>query len=231
MLRHKKVVSALTQGLSADWNDDHHFDPTDEIDFSTTFCEFVLADAWNAAQTTGATAPTVSLVSGHAFLVLDSTADVGDIATVRFMLAGSAGDITNKTDLPVATFALDVATPGAAGTTHEFGFFRNADTPFTANQRGAYFRIAANVLYAVTGDGAAETTTNLGAPNQYDVYRIEFTSTQVRFYVGSLSTIDATHTANITTADLTMKLSTIGVAAGAQIMRSDFAGLTRLRKQ
>lgn len=230
MFRHKAVKATLDRGYASEWNDDHHWDPTEEIMSATTFIEFTFGDQWDGTQTTGATVPVVSMTDNHAFLVLNSTADVGDIATIRHKRGGTAGDITHKNDLPIITMSVQLDTPGGAGTTHEFGFFRSAITPFTLNQDGAYFRVVANVLYAVTGDGAAETTTNLGVPLEYDVYRIEFTSTQVRFYVGSLTSIVATHTTHITAQELTAKLSTIGVAAGAQILNSDFVGLTRLRK-
>jgi len=229
-IRHKVVKETLDKGYATEWNDDHHFDPEDEIDYYTTFMERLLTTDWDTAQTTGATIPDVSLVDNHAFLTLDSTADVGDIASIRKELEGGVADITNKLDLPVMTMAIRLVSPAGAGTTHEFGLFEDTVVPFTANQNGAYFRVVANVLYAVTGNGAAETTTALGSPNEYGVYRVEFTSTQVRFYVDDLEAAVATHNTHITSNDLTMKLSTIGVAAGAQVLRSDFVGLTRLRK-
>ena len=229
-IRHKVVKATLDRGYASEWNDDHHFDPEDEIDYYVTFIERALTDDWDTAQTTGATAPTVSLVNDHAFMTLDSTVDVGDIASIRKELAGAVGNITDPDDLPVMTMTIRLVSPAAAGTTHEFGLFASATTPFTANQNGAYFRVVANVLYAVTGDGAAETTTAIASPNEYGVYRIEFTSTQVKFYVDDLENAVATHNTHITSSNLTMKLSVIGVAAGAQILRSDFVGLTRLRK-
>ena len=229
-IRHKVVKATLDRGYASEWNDDHHFDPEDEIDYYVTFIEQALTDDWDTAQTTGATVPTVSLVNDHAFMTLDSTVDVGDIASIRKELAGAVGNITDPDDLPVMTMTIRLVSPAGAGTTHEFGLFASATTPFTANQNGAYFRVVANVLYAVNGNGANESTTALGSPNEYGVYRIEFTSTSIKFYVDDLENPVATHNTYITTSNLTMKLSTIGVAAGAQILRSDFVGLTRLRK-
>lgn len=231
VIRHKAVKATLDRGYAAEWNDDHHFDPTDEIMYHYTFIEAALVVEWDIAQSTGGGIVATGLVDNHAVMYCNSGAGVGDIASIRKELAGAVSDITDPLDLPIMTMAVDVATPGGAGTTHEFGLFRSAIAPFTANQDGAYFRVVANVLFAVTGTGAAETTTNLGAPNQYGVYRVEITSTSTIFYVDDLVNPIATHTTNQTTDNLTMKFSTIGVAAGAQILRSDFVGLVRLRKQ
>jgi hypothetical protein len=230
-IRHKAVKATLERGYASEWNDDHHLDPTDEIIFWNTFAEQILSAYWETGQSTGGATVTTVLVDNHFFCNCISGAGVGDIATIRKKAAGIAGDMTDPDDLPIMTTAIRLVTPAGAGTTHEFGLFTSATVPFTANQHGAYFRVAANVLYAVTGTGAAETTTNLGAPNEYGVYRIEITSTNVKFYVDDLTSPMATHTTNMPTGNLTMKLSSIGVAAGSQVLRSDFVGLVRLRKQ
>jgi len=230
-IRHKAVKETLDRGYAAEWNDDHHLDPTDELIYFVTFMERSLATEWDTAQCSGGGAVSLGLVDNHVFVSCVSGAGVGDIATMRKMLGGAVGNCTDPDDLPVMTATARLVSPAGAGTTHEFGLFTSATTPFTANQHGAYFRVAANVLYAVTGTGAAETTTNLGIPNEYGVYRVEILSASVKFYVDNLENAVATHTTNLPTGNLTMKLSSIGVAAGSQILRSDFVGLQRLRKQ
>jgi len=230
-IRHKAVKETLDRGYASEWNDDHHLDPTDELIFFTTFIKDALTTDWDTAQCSGGGAVAVALTDNHAFVSTTSGAGVGDIASLRKELAGTVGDITDPDDLPVTTLTVRLVSPAGAGTTHEWGLFTSATTPFTANQHGAYFRVVANVLYAVTGTGAAETTTNLGTPNEYGVYRIEILSASVKFYVDNLESAVATHTTNLPTGNLTMKLSSIGVAAGSQILRSDFIGLQRLRKK
>jgi len=223
MIRHKRVVAVLDVGSHDDWNDDHHCDPTDEIDFSTDMSFIVFADHFDDTQCAGGGTAALSNTSNHVFLTMTSTAGGGGIGSAR----GKYGDFCDKTDLPILTLAVDLPTVQA----QEFGFFIHATVPFTANQAGAYFRVAGGTLYAVTGDGAAETATNLGAPSQYGVYRVEFTSTQVKFYVDDLVTPAATHTLNITASALNVKLSSAVSGGVSQIVRCDFLGLTRLRKQ
>lgn len=223
MIRHKRVVSTLDNGSSDDWNDDHHLDPTDEISTSidmalTTFAAHFLSD-----QSANGGSAAFANTSNHVFLTCTSTAGAGGLGSAR----GVYGDFTDENDLPVLTVAIDLPTIQA----QEFGFFKHSDTPFTANQSGAYFRVAGGILYSVTGTGAAETTTNLGAPNQYGVYRIEFTSSSVKFYVDDLVTPVATHTTHKTTDALNVKISAAVSGGVSQIARCDFIGLTRLRKQ
>ncbi|GAI64097.1 unnamed protein product, partial [marine sediment metagenome] len=71
---------------------------------------------------------------------------------------------------------------------------------------------------SVTSDGAVEDTTNLGAPSQYGSYRIEFTSTQVLFYIDDMKTPVSTHTLRIPVVDLTFKFSTAQRAGGSNTM-------------
>lgn len=222
MFRHKAVKATLDKGYASEWNDDHHIDFADELTWADVFIFNSLAECWDTSQCAVDGAVSVAMVDNHNFAVMTSGTTAGSIAS---MCLGSA-DMTNKLDLPIATFAIQLETVALA----EFGFFKAATTPFTANQDGAYFRVSAGVLYAVTGDGAAETTTNLGAPDEYAVYRVEFTSTQVRFYQDDLESAVAIHTANITADDLTLKLSTKVSGGVSQILRTDGVGLTRLRK-
>ena len=232
--RHKAVKATLDRGYASEWNDDHHFDPAEYVSFHDCFMCNAVTNLWETGQSDAGNIPTVAVVgaagSGHVFAVLQTTAVVGEISSLRHKVLNAASDVTSPDDLPVLTMAIDLDTPAGAGATHEFGFFANAVVPFAANQDAAFFRVTANVLYSVTGAGAAETTSDLGAPGQYGVYRVEFTSTSVKFYVDDLVTAVATHAANITAADLNIKFSAQAVAAGAQVLRSDFVGLTRLRK-
>jgi len=233
--RHKFKAAPLDKGLSADWNDDHHFDPTDEVDWSTDFVNEMFDDVWDDGDCSGGGNVGASMTDNHLFADVDSGAGVGDIASMQKISGLGVGDFTNKLDLPVLTMAVKIEDPTGAGNTHEFGFFRSADTPFTANQRGIYFRIAGGKLYAVTGDGANEEANDITpavfAINKYMVLRIEVGSTAVYFYVDDLVTYECGNTTHIPTENLTIKLSTIGIAAGANILRSDFIGLSRLRKK
>jgi len=222
-IRHKAVKATLDRGYSTEWNDDHQINFEDDLIFYDTFWYNSLAAWWNTGQTTGGATVAIAMVNNHNFLVLTTGGGAGDIASVRL---GTA-DMTNKLDLAIATFSVNLQTTYG----QEFGFFAAANTPFTTNQRGAYFIVGNGVLYAVTGDGAAETTTNLGTPNAYGIYRIEFTSTQVRFYVDDMVTPVAVHTTNITSDDLTLKASAKTYLFVSQIVRIDGIGLQRLRKK
>ena len=223
MIRHKRVVSTLDVGSSADWNDDHQLDPTDEIEnnIDMSFTTFG-AHFDNTQCANGGTAAFANTLN-HVFMTCTSSAGAGGLACVR----GINGDFTDLNDLPILTMAVDLPTVQA----QEFGFFVTATAPFTANQSGAYFRVAGGILYSVTGNGAAETTVNLGAPSQYGVYRIEFTSTQVKFYVDDLVTPAATHILTIPTDALNFKAASAVSGGVSQIARMDFVGLTRLRAQ
>ncbi len=226
-IRHKAVKATLDRGYASEWNDDHHVDFTDELLEVDNFVFMPFATRWSNAQCSTGTA-VQAMVAGHLWITLDSgNASDGHLGTCRL----ANGDVTNKLDLPILTIAACLEDDDKI----EFGFFKNGDTPFTANQDGAYFEMDANVLYAVTGDGAAETRTAVTpagfAVPEYHVFRIEFTSTQVKFYIDSLVTPVATHTANITPDDLTIKLSAQRVGGVQQIMRADGIGLQRLRKQ
>jgi sorbitol-specific phosphotransferase system component IIA len=134
-------------------------------------------------------------------------------------------DVTNILDLPVVTFCLNAESNDLA----EFGFFVKANTPFTANQKGAYFRFKNGKVYAVTGDGTNETETEIGNISQYSQYKIEITSTDVRFYTEDLRTLRATHTTNITSNDMTLKISLKNQTANNRILKCEGIALMRQR--
>jgi len=167
------------------------------------------------------------MVSGHNFAYVKSSAGAGGLGVLRL----GAGDMTNKTDLPVATFTIKLDTIA----NEEIGFFRSADTPFTANQRGIYLRVSASKLYCVTGDGVNEEAFDITpagfAINKYYQLRIEVHSTSVWFYIDNLVTAVQTNTNYITTDDLTFKMSSKVSGGVSQIMHMDGFGLVRLRKQ
>lgn len=226
-IRHKAVKATLDRGYAAEWNDDHHVDFEDELLELDPIVFVEFAERWNTVQCVTGTA-TQAMVSNHLWITADSgNASDNDLGTCRLI----NGDVTNKLDLPVLTMAIKLEDDQKI----EFGLFRNADTPFTANQRGAYFELDAGVLYGVTGDGAAETRTNITPAGfsvpSYFVFRLLFTSTQVKFYIDDLTNPLATHTLNIPTEDLTIKLSAKRTGGDQQIIRCDGVGLTRLRKQ
>jgi len=233
--RHKRIVATLDTGTSADWNADH------EINYMLYISEELLrlgdplATIWDTAETIDGAVPVWVLVgaagSEHATVELNTGADTGHISSMRYMLDGAVSNVTSPNDLPVLTMAVQIDTVDVTGKTVEFGFVPSATTPFTANQAGAYFRVNNNTLYAVTGTGAAETATSLGAYNEYDHYRIEFMSTLVNFYVGSVATPVAIHTTHRPVVALTAKVSVISVNDTDSTIRSDAIGLTRLRLQ
>lgn len=224
-IRHKAVKEALDKGRSSEWNDDHKIDFTDQLTFYDTFiyrpAVFVDSSCWYVL-TSGGAGINIGMVDNHLYCNLTSGVNAG--ANVFIDLGGI--EITNKLDLPKATFSIRLSTTKR----HEFGFLRHVDTPFTANQRGAYFRVENDVLFAVTGDGTAETPTDLGFPNEYGVYRIEFTSTTVDFYVDDMTTKKASHVNNIPSEDFTIRLTTKTYDTTSQILRTDGVGLERGRK-
>jgi hypothetical protein len=216
------IVTALQKGMAADWNEDHVLDFTLTIDWQDAFMRDVLEAHWDISQIVGAGTVAMVMDAGHNAVQLDSGAAGGDTASMRI----GAADITNMTDTPIAIFAVNAVTNGK----HEFGFFRNADTPFTANQEGAYFRIVDNVLYAVVGTGAAESAATLGAVPAFAVYWIEFTASSANFYVTDRETNVASHLINLPTNDLTLKISSQERTGVSQTLRCDAVGMTRNRK-
>jgi hypothetical protein len=221
-IRHKAVKTSLSTGYASEWNDDHHIDFTNELTECWTFSSTNLDDDFTTS-TSGTASISVGMSNNHNFLNLTTGTTANSVASVRL----GNNDVTNKLDTPIFTTALKLESVDLA----EFGFFTFAGSPFTANQKGAYFRIVSGILYAVTGNGTTEQTTNLGAISQYEQYKIEFTSTQVRFYVGDLMAIDATHTQSIPSDNLTLKINIKNQDTTNRILRVDGLALTRLRKK
>jgi hypothetical protein len=233
-IRHKRVVSTLDTGGSADWNDDHIHDFTDEITNNLLIFGPAITVDWDTAQTAGGSAPVWALVSGHAFVVCNTGGVTDQISSMRHELGAAVANITNPDDLPILTCAVQVVAvhdaAGVANSVVEFGFQDDSDALFTQNLHHAIFRFYNGHVFAVTGDGAAETETDLGARTEFTTYRVEFTSTQVKFYIDDMVTAAATHTANLPTADLTVKFSVRSKNNVDSTIRVDAAGLTRLRQ-
>lgn len=230
MVRHKAIKASLDVGTAAEWNDDHDINYQACVIHEDIFLDFGAVAEWNAAQNTSTTNPNITLVGGFTALRLVAGGGVGNFGTIRHSLLGAAANIVNHVAQPDVNMAIDVQTPTADNATHEFGFMANAGLPFAANQDGAFFRIDNNVLFAVSSDGAAETTTNLGAPNQFGNYKVKHTATTDYFYVDDNETPVATHTTDISSADLTIKLTCADRAAGDNYLNSQAVGLCCLRQ-
>jgi hypothetical protein len=132
------------------------------------------------------------------------------------------------------TMAVWMDAYAALGKVAEFGLLNNAVAPFTANQDGAYFRINADVLYAVTGVGASETAVDItpitGIP-EYGQYRVELTSANAVFYVDDMETARTTIATTLPDSDLTMTFAVRNNAGTKAEMYVDGVGLTRNRYQ
>jgi len=229
-IRHKVTKSTLDRGYASEWNDDHEENYYVRYSHQVDVLMPAIADHWDTVQDTSGTATTISLIGGHLAVRMRASGGAGNISTIRHSLLGAAANITDENAQPIVEICLDVQTPTADASTHEFGLFANATLPFTANQDGCYFRISNNVLYAVSGTGAAETTTNLGAPNQYGVYKVKHTATHDYFYVDDMETAVATHTTNICTNDLTVKISCAERAAGENFLNWQAVYISFLRQ-
>ena len=232
--RHKAIKATLDVGTAAEWNNDHEADFSTEIDESDIIIGPAITTEWDTAQTSGGSAPALALVgaagSGHAFVVLNTGATTGQSSSMRHKLGGSASNITSPDDLPTLNLALQIAAVHTTGNVAEFGFFASATTPFTANQAGAYFRVYNNNLYAVTGTGAAETATLIGAFSEYSNYRIHINSTNITFYVDDMTAASATITTTRPAVDLTIKISVISANNVDSTLRCDGLAWSRLRK-
>ncbi|MBA7588316.1 hypothetical protein ES708_30371 [subsurface metagenome] len=228
--RHKAVKATLDTGRASEWNDDH------EENFSVRYghCHDplvpTLGDHWDGGQHTSGTGNTISLVGGHIAIRMRASGGAGNFATMRHEIASAAGNITNELAVPIFQIALDVQTPTADNATHEFGFMASAGACFAANQDGCFFRIDNNVLFAVSSDGAAETATNLGAPDQFAVYRVMHTATHDYFYVNDMVTPVATHTTDLSVADLTVKVTCADRAGGDNYINWQAIWLSFLRQ-
>lgn len=231
-MRHKRVVATLDTGAAADWNDDHTFNYLTCLTNEHVFLGVPITVMWDTAQTAGGVAPTITLQDGHTFTFLDTGAGAGNTSAMRHELGGAVGNITRPEDAPTLTAAVWMEAYPILGQAAEFGFFPSAQAIFGANNEGAYFEIDANVLYAVTGTGAAETRTVItpatGIP-EYGVYRIELEATTCSFYVTNMVTPAATHVVTLPTNPLTMKFCARNNGGVATDMYVDGVGLERLR--
>ncbi len=228
--RHKAVKATLETGFATEWNDDHEINFAAEIHHKDVFMDFNAVNEWNLGQETSTTATTITLVGGFVAARLHAAGGAGNFSSIRHMLIGAPADITNHTALPEMTMAIDVQTPTADNATHEFGLFSSANALFAANQNGCFFRIDNNVLFAVSSDGAAETATNLGAPSQFAVYRVVHGAATDYFYVDDMVTAAATHTTDISGANLTMKLTCADRAGGDNYLNCQAVCLCTLRQ-
>jgi hypothetical protein len=234
-IRHKRVVAALDTGGSADWNDDHIHDFTVEVADDLLHLGPLVTLNWDTAQTSGGSAPAWAQDTyGHASVVLNTGATTNNISSMRHLLNNAVGNIVTPADLPILTCAVQIEAvhnaAGVANSVAEFGFQHDDDALFTVNLRHAIFRFYNGHVFAVTGDGAAETETDLGARTEFAVYRIEFAPTIVSFYIDDMVTAAASHTANITDGDMTAKFSVRSKNNVNSTIRLDGAGLTRLRQ-
>lgn len=241
-LRHKAVKATLDRGYASEWNDDH------EPNFAVEIVHFclhpgpVLTTYWDFAQTAGGSNPDWALVGAagaeHAFVVLNTGATTNQISSMRHELDAAVANITSPTDGPVLTLTLQIAAvhaaAGVANSVVEFGFQDDSDALFTVNLDHAIFRVYNGNLYAVTGDGAAETETLIAAYNEYGQYRIALSTTRCDFYVDDMVTPAASHTAadaeNLPDAALTIKVSVRSKNNVDSTIRVDALAWMRLRE-
>jgi len=230
-IRHNAIKNSLDVGKASEWNDDHVINFADRIEICMDFLNEALVDHFDLTQETSSTPSAITLVGSVAAARLNATGGVGNLSAIRMMMAGAAGNVTNIDQLPIMNMAVELGGLTADNKTHQFGLTDSADTPFAVNDDGAFFRVDNNVLYAVTSDGATETTTDLGAPNQFGVYKIVCNSGSVDFYVDDMAVIAAHHTSNLPVADVTMKFSTAQRAGGSNTMSVQGFALSVLREQ
>jgi len=228
--RHAAVKATLDRGYATEWNADHIENFALRYCHCENFLDPAIADHWDIAQDTATTATTISLVGGHIAVRLTADGGAGNFATIRHSLLGAAANITDENAQPMIEMIIDVQTPTADNATHEFGLMANASLPFAANQNGCFFRIDNNVLFAVSSDGGAETSTNLGAPSQFAVYMVKHTAAKDYFYVNDLVTPVATHTVNLSTSDLTVKLTCADRAGGDNYLNCQAIWMSFLRQ-
>lgn len=230
--RHKAIKDTLDVGTAEEWNDDHIADFSDEITLYEDFITPVITTKWDLTVNGAGVVAVITYQDHHSFVKLDSGANDTDWSAMRYEFNGAAGNITYVNDAPIMNMAVWMDAYAATGKTAEFGLQNNAVAPFTANQDGAYFLISANKLYAVTGDGAAETATDItpaGGISEYAAYRIELGATNCKFYVENMETPAATHTNNLPDSDLTMSFAARNDAGTTTDMYVDGVALTRNR--
>lgn len=235
MVKHKAQKATLEVGTSDEWNDNHIADFDDRIELEEDFITPAITVVWDLGQVAGGVAPVIVLEDHHSFAYLNTGGVTGQISSMRYEFNGAAGNITHIDNAPTLTTAVWLEAYHTAGLVVEFGLIDSATAAaFTANQDGAYFRIEDNVLYAVTGTGAAETTTDItpvGGIPEYGHYRIELTGTLCNFYVDDMETIAAGHTNNLPDADLTIKYGIQSQNNVDSKMYVDAVGLSRNRYQ
>ena len=234
-MKHKAQKETLEVGTSAEWNDDHIADFENRIELEENFITPAITTNWDLGQVAGGVAPVIAFVDHHSFAYLNTGATTGQISSMRYEFNGAAGNITYIDDAPTLTMAVWLDAYHTAGLVAEFGLIDSATAAaFTALQDGAYFRIEDNVLYAVTGTGAAETTTDItpvGGIPEYGHYRIELTGTTCNFYVDDMEVVAGAHTNNFPNSDLTIKFGIQSQNNVDSKMYVDAVGLSRNRYQ
>jgi len=208
--RHKRIVDTLDVGSHNDWNDDHISDFSDEVDWEYSPLTIPVVNVWDVGQTSGGSNPVVALQDSHVFVYLNTGATTDQTSSMRLEMATTASDITAKEEYPILTMALWMEAYHTAGLVAEFGLIPYATNLFTALQDGAYFAIEDNKLYAVTGNGAAETATDITPSlgiTEYGNYKIELADSSCKFYVDDMETPALTQTLTLPNNDLTIKIS------------------------
>lgn len=230
--RHKAIKATLDVGTAAEWNDDHIADFTDEVTLYEDFITPAITIKWDVTANAGGVVPVIAFVDHHSFAFLNSGAAQLDWSLMKYEFNGAPGNITYIDNAPVLTTAVWLNKYDDVHIVAEWGLMNNAVAPTLANKDGAYFRVDAGVLYAVTGDGAAETTTDItpatGLP-EYGHYRIELTPTNCKFYVDDMETVAITHTANLPDSDLTIFYYADSGGVEDTELYVDGVGLTRMR--
>lgn len=233
-LKHKANKSTLEVGTSAEWNDDHIADFSSSLNLQEDFITPAITDKWDLTQNGAGVAAVITFQDNHSFVKIDSGANDGDWSAMRYEFNGAAGNMTYINDNPIMTMAVWMEAFAVTDEVAEFGFQDNAVAPFTANQDGAYFLIDGDTLYAVTGDGAAETKTDVtpsGGISEFGHYRIELTAALCNFYVDNMEVIAAGHTTNLPDSDLTMSFAARDDNNTTTEMFVDSVGLERRRYQ
>jgi len=234
MVRHKDIKTTLDVGRASEWNDDHISDFTVIKPLEDSLVVHDLVDNWDLTVNATGVAGVITFQDHHTLAFLDGGAANDDWSCMRWEIGGAAGNITYLVDAPIFTAAVWIDAYNPAGNVAEWGLQNNAVAPFTANQDGAYFRIEDGLLLAVTGSGAAETTTDVtplaGIP-EYGHYRIELTGSNAIFYVDDMETSVATHTLTLPDSDLTVSFATQTLGGTRANMYVDAVGLTINRYQ
>lgn len=205
--KHKAIKATLDKGYASEWNDDHIDDFQDWIDIETFFITPALVVLWDCTNNAAGVVPVLTFEDHHAFAYLHSGNAQLDWSLMKYEFNGAPANFTHINDNPIFTTALWLEKYDAANIVAEFGFMDNDKAPTAANKDGAYFRVKDDKLYAVCGDGAAETEVDItpteGIP-EYGHYRIELQSTKCDFYVDDMGTLKTSITTNLPVLDLTI---------------------------